>query len=222
MKKYIFTICLFLLLPVVLFAQLTPQTNRMVDTKALDIMKGLVAEISRHATLKMVFEVKYKNSKGSVIRSDEGELLMKGSAYKGRLQGNEIYCNGKETWLYQKEINEVQWQTYDAQSEDILNVSKFLSENEKHFRSRFIKEETKNQEVFQTVDLLPIKSMNYHKIRIVLQKRKRQILSLTIHQKNGESVCYEVKRWLSDIPADDSEFTFDAKAHPAVEIIDLR
>lgn len=222
MKKYVSIIIFLFSLPIVAVAQLTPQKNRMVDTKATEIMESVVKEIKKYNTLKIVFTVDSKSAKGKTTQSYAGELLLKGKAYKGVLQGNEIYCNGKETWLYQKESNEVQWQTYDSQSEDMLNLSKFIVDYAKHFRPRFIKEETKNGIVYRVIDLLPKQSAYYYKVRLLLDKQKKKISSMTIHHKNGETVSYEVKKWLPDVAVNEKDFTFDVKAHPSVEIIDLR
>lgn len=222
MEKRVFITTLSLLLPMMAFAQLTPQNDRMVDTKATEIMSGVVKEINKYNTLKIAFTVDVKTSKGKITQSYTGELSMKGNAYKGVLQGNEVYCNGKETWLYQKEINEVQWQTYDAQSEDVLNLRKFIVDYAKHFRPRFIKEEIKTGIVYQVIDLLPQKSAYYYKVRLLLDKQEKKIFSMTIHHKNGETTSYKVKKWLPDIAVNEKEFTFDVKAHPSVEIIDLR
>jgi outer membrane lipoprotein-sorting protein len=60
-------------------------------------------------------------------------------------------------------------------------------------------------------------------MRVEIDKAKKQIVNSIVYDKNGSSVyTYSVTKFVTNKPIADTKFTFNAKDHPGVEVIDLR
>ncbi len=81
-----------------------------------------------------------------------------------------------------------------------------------------------NGKVYQVIDLSPEDDKKeYFKIRLLIDKLKKQIYSaLFIFDKNGNKYNYTLRSFITNTPVMDNTFTFDAKEHPGVEVVDLR
>jgi len=55
-----------------------------------------------------------------------------------------------------------------------------------------------------------------------IDKVNKQISNIVVNDKNGNVYTYLIKSFTPNVKVNDSLFSFDAKAHPGVEVVDLR
>ena len=74
------------------------------------------------------------------------------------------------------------------------------------------------------IDLYPEKpaSVEYHTIRLVIDKATMQIASIDIMFKNGTDQIIEITEYKPNTTMPDNLFTFDPSKYPGVEINDMR
>ena len=58
--------------------------------------------------------------------------------------------------------------------------------------------------------------------QIKVNKKDKTVKSWKVWDKNGKRKVFRLDKFTPNVPATDSQFTFDKKAHPGVEIVDLR
>lgn len=208
-----------LLLPLILLAFCAPAQN--VDGGATDILKKLSTKYAGFSTMKINYTYKCE-SNDKVIETQTGTMNIKGDKYTFVFGNQTSYCNGKNLWNYQKDINEVSIFEYVEAEDNLLNPAKILKEWQKEYRAKFIREETQNGKLVQIIDLLPIKSSSFYKIRLFIDKSKQEINGISAFEKGATVYSYHIDKMSVNTPIDDATFVFDLKQHPGVEVNDMR
>jgi len=148
---------------------------------------------------------------------------MKGDKYWTEYSGQEIFCDGQTVWTYIKDNNEVQINLNDPSSNDDLNPLKLLTDYNKTFSPKFIKEETRGPKILQILDLTPLKPGQFYKVRVEIDKAQKQIVNAIIYDKNGvNTYTYTITKFVTNKTIPDTRFTFKTTDHPGIEVIDLR
>lgn len=192
------------------------------DTKAKKILNDLSADIKSYALIKIDFTSKIENKANNTNESKDGTIWLKGEKYRLEITGQTVICDGKTVWTYIKEANEVQINTIQPDEDAITNPIKLLNTWEKNFKPKLIKEGVEGGKTIQTIDLTPIKTKSYHKVRLKIDKNKKQIINSTVYDKNGSTFSYIVKSFITNQTANDSFFSFKASDFPGAEINDMR
>jgi len=77
--------------------------------------------------------------------------------------------------------------------------------------------------VYQVIDLTPEDAKkSFFKVRIMVDKLKKQLFNALIFDNNGTRYSYEIKTFTPNVQVPESIFSYDSKAHPGVEVVDLR
>ena len=104
--------------------------------------------------------------------------------------------------------------------EDAVNPSTIFTLYEKGYKYKFDGEDA----VFETISLFPLNpdKKKFHTVKLVIDKTKKQISSLKMMMKDSSVNSYDIKSFTGNAAIPDSDFTFDKKTHPGVEVEDLR
>jgi outer membrane lipoprotein-sorting protein len=189
--------------------------------KATAILEEVKAKTESYKTIKAGFTYKMENKQAGINESKDGTILIKGDKYRLTIAGQLVICNGKTVWTYLKESEEVQINNVDA-SDESITLSNLLDSYQEDYKSKFISEKAQGAKTVQTIELTPLKGKTYSKIRIDIEKTKKQILSFVLYDKNGSSYSTLIREFVTDTPMNDAEFTFDVKKYPGVEVVDMR
>lgn len=152
----------------------------------------------------------------------QGNITVKGSKYRLKTGGQEIFNNGKEVATYIKETNEVNISDYEP-SESDLNPAKVYTFDKKGFRYVFVQEVTEGGESYEVIELSPEKKgAQVSKVKIKLNKKDKSVKSWVITDKNGKRQTFKVNKFTPNVAVDDKYFAFDKSKYPGVEVNDLR
>jgi outer membrane lipoprotein-sorting protein len=198
--------------------------------------KAILAEVSKkyktYDVVKTNFMYTLESPQANLKETQTGTLLAKSKSNKFKVTlftkgkppviAQELISDGKEQWTYLKKDNEVQLN--DANSnEDALNPAHIFTIYEKGFNYIYTGEVKQYGTVYQTMDMTPTDSKkNFFKVRLMIDKVKKQIYSALIFDKNGNKYTYTMQTFLQNVNVSDAVFAFDVKAHPGVEVVDLR
>jgi outer membrane lipoprotein-sorting protein len=186
---------------------------------AKKILDDLSAKTKSYSTLKAEFSwTVEKKDKSKDTQS--GKIQTKGDKYKLEIPGHEIYCDGKTVWDFIKDANEVQIKDIEAGDEDAVNPSTIFTLYEKGYKYKFDGEDATTQ-VISLFPLNPDKK-KFHTIKLSIDKTKKQITSVKLMMKDGTLQTYTIKSFLGNGTIPDTDFIFNAKAHPGVSSEDLR
>ncbi len=212
MKRYIFLI--LLLFGGTLAAQDT-------DGGATPILQSLAKKYQ--ALTSMSIDYTYKAVKDKkTIATLTGKVSIKGKKYLMTFDDQTFYCDGVTMWNYQKSSNEVSIYTYDESDDDVLNPAKMLGNWQKDFTAKFIREEVEAGKSLQIIDLTPKKGQSYYKIRLFIDKNKKEIVRCAVYEKDNTIYTYYFDKFVSNTPLSDTLFVFDAAKYPGVETNDMR
>ena len=213
MKKII-VILIMLSLTVVGVAQKT-------DGGANAIMQELDTKYKGFTTMKINYTYKAEKEK-KTLSALSGVALIKGDQYYITFDDQVFYCDGATMWNYQKSTNEVSIYDYEESDDDALNPAKMLATWSKEFTAKFIREDKEKNRAVQIIDLTPKKGQSYYKIRIVVDKEKKEIVRTSIYEKDNTIYTYYFDTFTTNTAMDDNTFKFNKSKYPGVEVNDMR
>ena len=135
--KQIFTFLLGLGISAISLAQSGSQ-----DAKK--ILDGVSEKFKTFKTVNASFSYKVENAAGKNLSTKKGTVWMKGTKYRVSFSGQEIFCDGKTVWNYDKAANEVTVSSLDASGSTLSPQKLFTNFYDKDF-TYFLKGEKKTK-----------------------------------------------------------------------------
>jgi outer membrane lipoprotein-sorting protein len=213
---------------------LTTYTFAQKDAAAKDILNKVSAKYRTFNVVKTDFDFTLENKQAGVTETQSGTLISKSKAnkFKVTLYGpqaaakpevaQEIISDGKTQWTYLKKDNEVQVNNVDISGEG-LNPAQIFTIYEHGYKYIYNGDTKVGGKAYQEIDLTPDDaSKSFFKVRLLIDKAKKQIYSALIFDRNGNRYTYTLKSFIPNPPVAESIFSFDPKAHKGVEVVDLR
>lgn len=216
MRKFI-TLCLVLALGVSYTA--TAQT----DPKAKAILDAVSKKVNGLKSLKASFALHLTGANGKVRDTKRGTFFMKGPKYRVSLGGQEIICDNRTVWTYTRDANEVQISTFSPGDQTLSPTKLFTNFYDKEYRYKYIGVRKVNGKNCDIIELTPTgANKQFTKVELAVDKATSTIVGGNIWEKNGNRYQYDISGFTPNAAVSDALFTFDAKAYPGVEVIDLR
>ena len=191
------------------------------DKKSNEILDRLTAITESYHTIKTEFAYKMKNAEADIDETEEGTLFVKGDKYRLLIAGQEVICDGETIWTYIEDAEEVQVNSIED-SEGSITPSNLLTSYSKDYKSKFIRESFQYGTTAYIIDLTPVEGKSYYKIRVIIDKKKDQLLEFTIFDKSGSTYSYIINKFVPNVEIEDSYFLFNAEDFPGVDVIDMR
>ena len=189
--------------------------------KADDIIDKVSEKANSFESFKVNFTFEFDGPDMDSKESDKGILLVKGDNYILDIAGQKVICDGETIWTYLQDAAEVQINEVEEEDGAITpsNIFTFYSDN---YKSKFIKEDVSDGKTIQIIELKPSIDRNYAKVELYINKAETMLTRVMIFDKNGGTINYIIDEFQSNIPVEDSKFTFNEADYPGVEIIDMR
>lgn len=191
------------------------------DAKAKSVLDEMTKKVKSLKTLKANFVL---NITGAKIKdTKKGSISLKGEKYHVELGNQEIICDNKTIWTYNKDAKEVQISNYNP-SEQSMSPAKLLTNSyEKEYKYSYKGEKKEKGKTFDMVELTP-KDNNAKatKIELVVDKATSIVSAGNIWEKNGNKIQYSISNFTPDSNIPDAYFTWNQKEHAGVEVVDLR
>ena len=201
-----------IIIPNFVFAQLNDNSAEILD--------GVAKKTKSLKTIKINFI--FKHEKDKIVQGTiNGSVWVKGDKYRYTFNNQIQYCDGATTWTYIEETNEVTINNANSE-EDNLNPAFFFDDYKTKFKPRLIRETSSAGRMIYIIDLFPIKSQSYSRIRVEIDKLKQQLIQMTVIEKSGDIYTYSISSFVTNQEMDDPIFSFDASKHKNVEVIDMR
>jgi outer membrane lipoprotein carrier protein len=201
------------------------QTNSLGknDPEAKKVLDAVSAKFKTYKSLKGNFSLEIKDGAGKVQGKKTGTVSMKGLKYRVSINGQEIFCDGKNVWTYDKSANEVQVAQFDNSSASITPQKLFTNFYDKDFLYKLNGEKKVGSKTIQEVELTPTdKSKPFFKVLLSVDKASKMITDTQIFEKSGNRYSYAMSNVVTNSAITDDTFVFDTKKYPGVEVVDLR
>ncbi|MEI8204378.1 MAG: outer membrane lipoprotein carrier protein LolA [Bacteroidota bacterium] len=207
-----------LILSIILFQFAMAQVT---DNTAKGILDKVANKNKAYSSIKIDFTYSLQNPKTKTNESKKGTLYMKGKKVRLEMSGQTIINDGKTVWTYIADAEEVTINNFEENAESISPTS-LLTNYNKNFKPKYIKDSKKGAKIIQIIDLTPIKGNSYYKVRLEIDKNSLQIESSTVYDKNGSTYTYMINKMTTNTLLDDQKFIFKKSDFPKAEINDLR
>lgn len=219
--KYLFAILAIVLTTGMVSAQM-PTVKSDPDAKKL--LDQVSTKFKTYQNVKAGFTLTMENADGKVDGKKTGTVSMKGTKYRISLSGQEIYCDGSNTWTYDKNSNEVKIDKVDPSAHSITPQTLLTNFYDKDYLYKLNGTVAVNGKSTQEIELTPNdKTKPFFKVLVYVSKLTRNIVSTKVFQKNGTRFTYTLNSFATNSPAvKDEDFVFDQKKFPGVDVVDLR
>lgn len=199
-----------------------PLSAQQTDGGATAIVKDLAKKYEAFSSMKIQYTLKIEKDK-KVLATSTGNVLLAGNQYVAEMAGQQLFCDGTTMWNYQPESNEVSIFDYDPMDEDnMLNPAKILKNWSKIYSAKLIREELQKNKMIQIVDLKPLKMSDVYKVRLFVDKDKKQLTAIAMYETDNTISTYYIDKFVPDATVAKSQFVFDVSRHPDVEVNDMR
>ena len=187
------------------------------QTMASELVKKTIDKINKHKNVEFVFDYDMSNETIAVTESASGTAYMQGDAYKLEVEGQQIISDGKTMWTYLPDSEEVMVSN-PSDDENIITPIKLLTTYDKDYTMKYGKSSEKGIKV---VEMSNPKG-EVSKVTLKINEAKLEIVSATISNRSGDAFTIKIKKTVFDQNLEAKFFTFDEKAHPKVDVIDMR
>ncbi len=193
------------------------------DPAAKKVLDAVSNKFKSFKGVQSTFTLKIEDGKGKVQGIKKGTVYMKGPKYRVNITGQDIFCDGKTIWTYDKASNEVTITALDPSGTSITPQKLFTNFYDKDFLYKMNGEKREGNKVLQEIEMTPTdKTKAFHKVYLLVDKKTQTIYSTRVLEKNGNKYSYTVNTMNGNAPLTDATFVFDKSKFPGVEEVDLR
>ena len=199
--------CLFLLF---VTQAITAQNN------AEALIRVLVNQVKSHQNMEMKFSYQISPDEKTLIDALKGKAWLQGEAYKIELAEQQTISDGKTIWSYLVDDEEV---LVSNATEGTDNTPlKLLTSLDKNYAATLTNIDAQGNAVIELAN----PKGQYKRITLKINTKKTELKTVDIYLEDGSKVMITIEEMKFDQQLDDNFFTFDAKKHPNVDVIDMR
>jgi outer membrane lipoprotein carrier protein len=193
------------------------------DPDAKKFLDEVSVKMKSYKAIQASFTLQLEGAKGNLQGTKKGTVFVKGNKYKLSMTGQEIFCDEKTVWTYDKSSNEVTISKFDPSSSSI-SAQKLLTDfYDKDYLYKLNGEEKSNGRLVEEIELTPVdKTKNIFKVYVYVDKLAKTILNFKMLDKSGNKYIYTINSFNGKAQINDNSFIFDKASHPGVEEVDLR
>ena len=207
MKKKNFIACLFLL-----FATQAVSAQNNADA----LIRVLVDQIKSHDNVEMAFNYQLSPDGKTLGDSQKGHAWLQGEAYKIEMSEQQTISDGKSIWTYL--IDEEEVMISNATEGTDNTPLKLLTSLDKSYAATLTGIDAQGNAVIELAN----PKGQYKRITLKINAKKTELKNVDIYMEDGSKVMITIEEMKFDQQLDDKFFTFDAKKHPNVDVIDMR
>ncbi|RTQ52470.1 outer membrane lipoprotein carrier protein LolA [Hymenobacter gummosus] len=192
------------------------------DPKAGKILDQMSAKYQAMKAFKASFTQTLENQTAKVKENMSGDILVSGTKFRLKLNGQEVINDGKVMYAYDKSTNEVNVQDADQDDQEI-NPSQIYSLYKKGYKYTYAGTTKEAGVTCDVIELTPEDHNNQvYKVRLNVSQADKSVKSWKMFKKNGNRYTFAIKKFEPNVPVDATTFTFDKAKYKGVKVIDLR
>jgi len=192
------------------------------DAKAKAVLDKLSAKVKTMSSLKANFVFSMNDAKGASKASKSGTFLMQGNKFRVNMTGQQLICDGSTLWTYLVANKEVQVSDYDANAQGISPAKLFSGSYTKDYKYTYAGAKTISGKAVDMIELMPVNGKSFKKIVLYVDQKTSMVNGGVMYDKSGSSYSYTISGVTPNAKVAATDFTFDPKKNPGVEVVDLR
>ena len=180
------------------------------------IIRAMVEKMKSHKNVEMVFNFSINPNDNDLGETEKSHAWLQGEAYKIEMAEQQTISDGKTIWSYLIEDEEVIVSNASEGSDNTpLKVLTTLDESYAATLSSI------NSQGIASIELANPNGQ-YKRVMLKVNTKKYELNHADIFMEDGSKIIIDVEEMKYDQTLDDKFFTFDAKKHPNVDVIDMR
>src|SRR5580658_2360546 len=193
------------------------------DPDAKKILDEVSAKIKSFKSVRAAFTLSIDDSKGKSQGVKQGSFYQKGAQYHISITGQEIFCDGKTSWTYDKSTNEVTITKVDQTVKTISPEKFFTDFYDKDFLYKLNGNVKQGAKELQEIELTPTdKTKTFFKVLLYIDVKTKTMYSIKSLEKNGTKYTLTINTLNGSSILTDAQLVFDKSKYPGVEEVDLR
>ncbi len=194
------------------------------DPKAKTVLEKMRKKYEAYTTLEAEFTVVIEEPEQKA-QTQKGKLLQQGEKYRLTLNDRTMVSDGKSVWLHVPKNKEVQINNVEEDAEEGLSSPQDLLKayEWKDYVYVLANEFEENGKLVQQIEFKPLnRSSEYSKIRLTVDKKTNDVVSIKSFGKDGSRYTLNVGKLTPNKPLPASTFTFAKSECPDCHFEDLR
>ena len=196
-------------------------TSGQVKITSEEILRQVSEKTKSFSSIKISFTYNMDNPSAKIHETETGILTVQGDKYKLDIAGQKVIADGKTSWTYIADANEVQINSME-EDENALTPTKLLTSYSSDYKSKLTNEITRDGRTLYVIELKPNADKSFTDVELQIDKELYRIMRIAIKDKSGNTFSYLVNKFETNSPVKESDFTFNEKDYPGVEVIDMR
>lgn len=194
------------------------------DPDAKKVLDALSAKLHSYKAVQANFTLKVEDQKGKLQGSRSGIIYLKGNKYHvSVVGGQEIYCDGKDIYTYDRSSNEVTITKNDPSTQMVSPDKLFSNFYDKDFLYKLNGEEKIGTKKVEEVELTPVdKTKNFFKVLLYVDKVTHSPVSMKLFDKGGNRYELDMSKINGSAPITDAQLAYNKAKFPGAEEVDLR
>jgi outer membrane lipoprotein-sorting protein len=206
----------------VLAATLALPAAAQQDPQAGKILDAVSAKYTALKSFQAGFTQTLENPAAKLKQNITGDITVSGQKYHLTASGQEVINDGKTTWTYLKNENEVNIADSDPTNQD-MSPAQMYTMYKKGYKYQLLKPVKEGGVTYDQIELTPEnKSNDVFKVQILVSQADKAIKSVKTFKKNGTRTTFALKNFKTNVPVTATSFAFNKAAHPGVKVVDLR
>ncbi len=219
-----FSFVVFLMIAVVSNGQNTYTKASDSDPKAKALLDKLKNSYDGYKSMDVKFELEIEIP-NKLKETQKGSVLQAGSKFVAKMSDQEVYSDGKTTWLYFKKNKEVQIMDVDESvGGAVMSPKQMMTIYQSgDYVFSIVDERKVGTQTWVDIEFKPIKKRSeYTKIRLTIDKKANKMVYLRVFSKDGSKYTLKINTLTPNVRYDASTFVFNPKAIPGLHVEDLR
>ena len=192
------------------------------DAKAGKILDQMSAKYQALKAFQATFTQTLENPGAKVKQNINGDIVVSGQKFRLKISGQEVVTDGKTTWTYLKNENEVNISDADPDTQE-MSPSQIYTMYKKGYKYSYVQQVQESGEALDVIELSPENRQNdVFKVRLKVRKKDASIKSWQVYKKSGNQYTFFIKKFQPNPPVDATTFAFDKAKYKGVKVVDLR
>lgn len=179
------------------------------------IIRLIVNQMKSHKNVEMTYKYQV-STEGLTTEAQQGKGWLQDEAYKVEMVEQQIISDGKTIWNYL--IDEEEVMISNATEGEDNTPLKLLTSLDKNYAATLTGMDAQGNAVIELAN----PKGQYKRVTLRVNANKLSINSLDVYMEDGTKLTITMEEMKFDQDLDKDFFTFDAKKHPKVDVIDMR
>ncbi len=221
MKKGIFTLAIFSILSLSLFAQDDRKMEN--DPTAKVLLDEVSAQFKSYKSMLTNFKMVIESPEDDLKEASAGKVWLKDDKYRIETEEFIIVCDNVKRWIYLKSDNELQINMYEPDGESIESPTELFTIYEKGFYYRMAGTATVNGKEVKQIKLIPkdLENSTYKQVMVFVDEKSKTIVKAVITTADGVFYTWELTDMKTNSTLPEGTFSFDKTKYPDIVVDDM-